>query len=250
MPQTPVEFAFAFTVILLAGFVRGYGGFGFSMITVVGLTLLYPPAVIVPAVLLLEVLASAYLIAGVWHKINWPALLWLSIGVLVGTPAGVWLLAFLPEHLLKICIAVIIGVLALLMRMGFRIKRKIGKGETLATGVVSGVINGSSALGGPPVVLFFFSSPGGADVSRASLIAFFLGTDIIAAGVCTVAGLLSLETLHICLVFLLPMGIGLAAGKRSFLQTDQTAFRKKVMLYLIVLSGILLAKTIWDTYGT
>ena len=113
MPQTPAEFAFAFTVILLAGYVRGYGGFGFSMITVVGLTLLFPPAVVVPVVLLLEVLASAFLIAGVWHKINWPALLWLSIGVLVGTPAGVWLLGFLPEHLLKICIAIIIGVLAL-----------------------------------------------------------------------------------------------------------------------------------------
>jgi uncharacterized membrane protein YfcA len=248
MPQTPAEFILSFAIILLAGYVRGYGGFGFSMITVVGLTLLFPPAVVVPVVLLLEVLASAFLIAGVWHKINWPALLWLSIGVLAGTPAGVWLLGFLPEHLLKICIAIIIGVLAMLMRMGFRIERKIGKGGTLATGVASGVINGSSALGGPPVVLFFFSSAGGADASRASLIAFFLGTDIIAAGVCAVAGLLSVQTLRICLVFLLPMGIGLATGKRSFMQADQTDFRKKVMLYLILLAGLLLVKTVWDMY--
>lgn len=46
----------------------------------------------------------------------------------------------------------------------------------------------------------------------------------------------------------LPMGIGLAAGKRSFLQTDQTAFGKKAMLYLILLAGLLLAKTVWDVY--
>ena len=59
MPQTPAEFVFSFAIITLAGYVRGYGGFGFSMITVVGLTLLFPPAVVVPVVLLLEVLASA-----------------------------------------------------------------------------------------------------------------------------------------------------------------------------------------------
>ncbi len=82
------------------------------MITVAGLSLLFPPAVIVPGVLLLEIVASSYLIADVWRKIDWPALLRLSVGMLLGTPAGVWLLGFLPEHLLKISIAVVVAVLA------------------------------------------------------------------------------------------------------------------------------------------
>lgn len=248
MPRTPAEYTFFVTVIILAGYVRGYGGFGFSMITVAGLSLFFPPAVIVPGVLLLEIVASAYLVAGVWRKVDWTALLWLSGGVILGTPAGVWVLGSMPEHLLKIAIAIAVALLAGLLRVGFRPSRKIGKGGTLATGVVSGIFNGSAAVGGPPVVLFFFSSPAGADISRASLIAYFLGTDIIAAGTSAGMGLLTLDSLRLFLVALIPMGIGLAVGKRTFFQTDQAVFRKRVMLYLILLSGLLLVKTVWDIY--
>lgn len=248
MPQTPVEYGFFVIVILLAGYVRGYSGFGFSMITVAGLSLLFAPAVIVPAVLLLEIVASVYLIAGVWRKVDWPVLAWLAGGVLVGTPAGVWLLGFLPEHLLKIAIAVVVAGLAVLFRTGFRPRRNLGRGGILATGAVSGIFNGSAAVGGPPVVLFFFSSPGGADISRASLIAYFLGTDILAAGACTGMGLLTMDSLRLFLAALIPTGIGLAFGKRIFFRTDQAVFRKKVMVYLILLSGLLLVKTVWDVY--
>jgi len=126
--------------------------------------------------------------------------------------------------------------------------RPWGKGGTVATGLVSGVFNGSTALGGPPVVLFFFSSPGGVDISRASLIAFFLGTEIVAIGTFAGMGLMTVESVRLFLTALIPMGVGLVAGKRSFIQTDQTVFRKKVMLYLMVLAGLLFAKTILETF--
>jgi len=249
MPQTPLEFVFFAVVIMLAGYVRGYGGFGFSMITVAGLSLLFAPTVIVPAVLLLEIMASAYLIIGVWRKINWPALLWLSAGVIAGTPIGVWLLGFLPEHQLKIAISGVVALLAGLLHSGYRPRQAIGRGGTLVTGTMSGIFNGSAAVGGPPVVLFFFSSPGGVDVSRASLIAYFLGTDIIAVGTCAGMGLLTGDHLCLFLMALVPMGLGLAVGKRTFFKTDQDVFRKKVMLFLVLLSGLLLTKTIWDMHG-
>jgi len=47
--------------VLVAGYVRGYGGFGFSMITVATLSLFRAPAQVVPVVLLLEVAASLFL---------------------------------------------------------------------------------------------------------------------------------------------------------------------------------------------
>jgi uncharacterized membrane protein YfcA len=134
------------------------------------------------------------------------------------------------------------------MHRGLHLKHKAGTGGVLATGVVSGLLNGSAAVGGPPAVLFFFSSPVGVDVSRASLIAFFLGTDIIAVGTCAGMGLLSGAAVRLFLILLLPMGIGLLAGNRSFLKVDPSVFRKKVMLYLFLLSGFLLAGTLLDFY--
>ena len=41
-----------------AGIVRGFSGFGFSALTVAGISLFMAPAAVVPAVLVLEILAS------------------------------------------------------------------------------------------------------------------------------------------------------------------------------------------------
>ena len=45
---------FSFATVVVAGYVRGYGGFGFSMITVAALSLFFAPVQVVPVVLLLE----------------------------------------------------------------------------------------------------------------------------------------------------------------------------------------------------
>ena len=61
MNQSIALMLFFFATVLMAGYVRGYGGFGFSMITVAALSLICPPAQVVPVVLLLEVAASLFL---------------------------------------------------------------------------------------------------------------------------------------------------------------------------------------------
>ncbi|WDP89074.1 MAG: sulfite exporter TauE/SafE family protein [Desulfobacter sp.] len=246
MAGAPVYFIFFVGIILIAAYVRGYSGFGFSMITVAGLSLIYPPATVVPAVLMLEVAASGYLIPGVWKKINWHTLGWLSIGVTAGSPAGVWLLKFLPESLLKIGIAIVVAGLAGLLWTGGEYRRQIGRIGAIGAGWVSGVLTGSAAVGGPPVILFFFSSPTHTEVSRATLIAFFFGSDLIAAAVCGASGLITPPTVKIFLTALVPLVIGIVAGNRGFLKTDPVRFRKRVLIYLILLSGLLLAKSMWE----
>ena len=52
----------AVAIIFGAGIVRGYAGFGFSALSVAGLALLVSPAKIVPAIFVLEVLASISLL--------------------------------------------------------------------------------------------------------------------------------------------------------------------------------------------
>ena len=80
---------YAVACIFAAAVVRGYSGFGFSLLAIISLSLLLPPAEIVPSVFIMEVVASLHLLPGVWRDIHWRALLWLSVGCLVGTPFGV-----------------------------------------------------------------------------------------------------------------------------------------------------------------
>ena len=80
---------YATACVFGAAVVRGYSGFGFSLLTIVSLSLLLPPAQIVPSIFIMEVAASLHLLPGVWRDIHWQALLWLTVGCLVGTPFGV-----------------------------------------------------------------------------------------------------------------------------------------------------------------
>jgi uncharacterized membrane protein YfcA len=85
--------------VFVAGIIRGYSGFGFAMVAVTSMSLVFPPVRVVPTVLILEVLASIRLVPQVWRHIDWSSLRWLLIGSLVATPFGVYLLATIPTKL-------------------------------------------------------------------------------------------------------------------------------------------------------
>ena len=237
---------FTALVILVAGCVRGYGGFGFSMITVAGWSLVLPVDRIVPTVLMLEVGASLFLLPGVWSRVNWAVLAWMLLGVAAGTPLGVWLLGNLEPAPLKMAVAVIIFILALLLSKGFALRRRPGRAGTAAAGAASGILNGAAAIGGPPAILFFFSSLSEAAVSRASLIAYFLVTDVLAGGACLAAGLITLDHARQAALMVLPMVAGLLIGKRAFLRTSEAKFRQRVLVCLMGLAVVMLVRAIWE----
>ena len=235
---------FSGCAILTAGIIRGYSGFGFSMIAVVSLSLVMPPAEIVPVILVLEVVASLWLLPRVWRQIHWRSLSWLSMGVLIGTPAGVYLLTNVSPNSMRAAIAVVVMVLVVLLWCGFSLKTAPGRGKTVITGLVSGVLNGSATIGGPPVILFYLSTSTVAAVSRASLIAFFLGTDIFAFVICLTQGLVTSKTGIMCVSSLIPMLLGLVVGNHFFSRSKADAFREKVLILLMALAVIALLRAI------
>jgi uncharacterized membrane protein YfcA len=242
---TPGSFAFALAVLLIGGFVRGYSGFGASMIWVSGLSLVVAPAVAVPTVLLLEVVASIHLLPKVWRDVHWRSLAWLLAGALVATPFGIMTLARVPADPMRMAIAIIVIIAAVLIWRGFRLETVPGRGAALATGAVSGALNGATTVGGPPVILFFFSSPAGVAMSRASVIAYFLGTDSLASAMAAGQGLVDGTLLLRAAVFLPVVLIGVALGHRRFVTTDAETFRRMVLLLLVTLSAAGLARAMW-----
>ena len=97
-----LEFLFFCGIILFASTVRGFSGFGFSASSVSLLSFILPPKEIVPIILLLEIIASFFMIPSIWKKINWKFVFYLLLGVLIGTPFGVRLLSILKLSLIHI----------------------------------------------------------------------------------------------------------------------------------------------------
>lgn len=233
------------STVLAAGVIRGYSGFGFSMITVVVLSLILPPSQIVPVILVLEVAASAWLLPPVWRHIHWTSLSWLSLGVLVGTPLGIYLLASVPPREMRITIGIVVLLLGAFMWRGFTLLKMPNRLQTSLAGVASGVLNGGTSMGGPPIILFYLSGPAGAAVSRASMIAFFLGTDIFAFGVAMAHGLTTSQTWLLVAIALVPLWAGIWLGSRFFEPEKTETYRRRTIALLMVLAMVALGRTLW-----
>jgi uncharacterized membrane protein YfcA len=219
-----------------AAIVRGYSGFGFSLLAITPLSLLLQPAEIIPPIFMMEVAASASLLHSIWKDIHWRSLLPLSLGCLLGTPAGVWALAWMPAPPMKIALATAVLCTVALLASGYVRKSIPTSAETIATGCVSGLLNGAFGIGGPPVVVFYFNSPAGASITRASLIAFFIGTDSIGLGFLAQQGLVTPEGLYCFLGMVPALLAGQWLGARSFRTSDPARFRRHVLMILAVLA--------------
>lgn len=227
--------ALASGFILIAAIVRGYSGFGFSLLAITALSLILPPAKVIPAIFLLEVAASLHLLPSIWKDVHWGSLAFLMLGALVGTPIGVYALANVPQAQMTLALACFVLAATVLLWRGFSLKTMPSKPATLAVGTATGLANGAFGMGGPPVVLFYFASPAGHAAGRASLIAYFLFTDVVGLGFLSREGLVTKDAALLALVFLPALVAGIWLGSRSFKTADPARFRKIV---LVILAGL------------
>lgn len=228
--------ALSSAAVFLAAIVRGFSGFGFSLLSITAISLILPVKQIVPSIFLLEIAASINLIPGVWREIHWRSLLWLMVGYIIGLPLGGYALIHAPEAPAQIVLGIFVIGTAILMLRGFHLERTPGAPASTATGAASGVLNGAFGIGGPPVVLFYFSTPGAAAIGRASIIFFFLFTDLLGVGYFATQGIVTAQSFVQAALWLPALLIGVWIGARGFRRLSQEAFRRWVLAILIALA--------------
>jgi uncharacterized membrane protein YfcA len=238
--MSAVLIAVSLICVLGAAVVRGFSGFGFSLLSITSLSLVMEPAEIVPSIFMLEIAASLPLLPGIWRDVHWRSIGWLLLGYTVFVPFGVWLLANAPVAPMKLALGLFVIATAALLLKGFALKQMPNRAATLAAGGASGLLNGAFGIGGPPVVLFYFSSPAGAAAGRASVIAFFIATDLLGLGFQAREGLITGTSFWRFLLFLPPLLIGVWIGNRGFKSADPALFRR-IVLWLLVLLAVLTA---------
>ena len=234
--MSPTVIVYGVVCIFLAAIVRGYSGFGFSLLAVTALSLVLPPSVIVPSIFMLEIAASLHLLPSIWKDIHWRSLGPLTLGCLAATPVGVYFLANVPAAPMQVAIAGFVLAATLLMWQGYALKSMPGPVASTAAGAAAGLANGAFGMAGPPVIVFYFASPAGDIAGRASLIAFFIATDTIGLAFLWREGLITLEAATRALTFLPPLVAGVWLGARTFRGTDPAIFRRWVLMILASLA--------------
>lgn len=245
MPSLPLHLIVVnLLIVFAAGIVRGFAGFGFSALCVAGLSLFVPPAQVVPPIFVLEVLASVTLLRGALKDADWPWLSWLALGNALFIPLGVALLAFVPETPLRLLIGALLLLAAVLLRSGLRLALAPTRTVRLATGLVSGFVNGVAAIGGIAVAVLLSTAQMAPVTMRATMIILFLFTDlyalawagIVSVGIETGNALLGADTLRWALWLAPAMLAGIWVGQRSFAGVSPTQFRRHVLNLLILIA--------------
>ncbi|WP_336785463.1 sulfite exporter TauE/SafE family protein [Paenibacillus sp. MMO-177] len=229
------ELVFIFMIVLLAGFVQGLTSFGFALISMPLLVKLIPMQQAVPVVVALSLFTNvAVLYSSRKHiriKQIWPLL----AASLLAAPLGTYALLYVPANALKLGAGLLVAVVSILMLSGKSFP--LGRLAYVPVGAVSGFLNGSISMSGPPVALFLTNQGLDKMTFRANITAYALILNIITIGTYAYEGLLN-ETAMKTVGWAVPaLIIGVVIGIKAVGRLNDKLF-KTIALWLILITGI------------
>ena len=227
-----------FISILLASFTQGITGFGFALIAVPLLSLFIPEIRnITPIIVIYSFLTNIVIVYKSRCYIDFKKIIPLITFGILATPIGTLMLIYVKARTLKIAVGLIITITAFAMLKNFKIKIKNEKLSYGIVGLFSGLLNGSTGLSGPPVVLFLTNQHIDKDIFRANLTFYGIATNIFAIMIFIMEGIINIPVLHFTIFYFPALLIGVFLGIRLSAKINEIIFRK-LTIYLIALLGL------------
>jgi len=228
-------FAAVATCVAVAAFVQGTTGVGFALIVapIVGLV---APALLPVCLLVLMLPLNVYVAWRERAALDRSGARWITLGRFVGTFGGLWILAALPASALNLLIgaATILAAAATLVLPAFR----AGRHSFIAAGLVTGVTETATGIGGPPLALVYQHHA--AAVLRSTIAFCFLVGELISLALLAVAGRTSATQFEVALLLVPPLALGALLSRYVHHRLDGRVLRAFVLGFAIVSGAVLL----------
>lgn len=234
----PIESFYIIALAVAAGaLIQGATGMGFALIVAPVMGLLEPK--LLPICLLVLMLPLNTVIA--WREreaIDLRGTSWITLGRIFGTFGGVWVLFWLPLSQLNLLIGVstIAACLATWLAPSF----VPGRRAFVSTGIITGITETATGIGGPPLALVYQHSP--VATLRGSVALCFLIGEVISLVVLAAGGHLQAEQLSPLLGLCVPLAVGLLASHWARSVLDEHRLRRFVLLFAFVSGALLLVQ--------
>jgi len=166
-----VELLLFIITISFACFLQGIIGFGFALVAT-PLALIYlEKETVVSSMLIVSLALNGFLVKKIRRPIDSRLVIPLFLASLIGMPIGVWVLKTISMDLMKILVGSLAIVFTLIL---YFTKSRLPKNNLLSitAGFISGLLNTSTSMSGPPVVLFLASQDLSRNKFRKTLAAF------------------------------------------------------------------------------
>ncbi|GAA0582084.1 sulfite exporter TauE/SafE family protein [Halomonas salifodinae] len=218
----------------VAAFIQGAVGIGFALVVAPVMGLLRPDLLPV-ALLILMLPLNGYVGLRERDAIDWKGVGWVSLGRLPGTLAGLGILVVMSADGLNQVIgaSTILAVLAGLFAPVFQPNRS----ACAAVGLVTGVTETATGVGGPPLALLYQHRPG--PVLRATIALCFLVGELISLAILALAGQFQPHQWLWALALLPALAVGSIASRLVHHRLDARRMRLGVLTFALI-SGIVL----------
>ncbi len=224
-------------VLLLACTLQGITGFGQSLMAVPILITFISPRTVAPLMLLAGTVLNLILALNARRHIQ-PGRFWpLILGGVMGVPFGMLSLLLLPSGTIRIAVGLMIILFSILLILGFSLRIKRERPALFPVGFVSGLLNGSVTMSGPPVILFFTNQELGKEEFRANLILYFLILNLFTIPVFFAGGLFHSDLITAFLLLIPVLILASLLGIHLSGKLPRDIFRK-VALVIVTLAGI------------
>ncbi|WP_439814680.1 sulfite exporter TauE/SafE family protein [Zavarzinia sp. CC-PAN008] len=229
---------------LAAGLARGFSGFGAALVFMPLGSALIGPAMAAPLLLVIDALTTMPLIPNAWRLGDRRAAALMTLGALVGVPAGTWLLAHGdPLALRWFVVALVLAMLALLVS-GWRYRGQPRAAATVGVGVLAGFGSGAAQTGGPPVVAYWLGGALPVREARASIVLYFAVATVLTGISYGAGGLVTADLLAPGLITAPAFGLGVLLGARAVPGASEVAFRR--ICYAMIATSALVSLPVLD----
>jgi len=218
--------------VLIAAFVQGSTGLGFALISGPVIGMVAPR--LLPVFLLIQMIPlNGYVTWRERHALDGAGTTWISLGRLAGTFGGLGVLILVSEQRLSLLVGVstVLAVLMTLLAPSF----EPGKWAFLTAGLVTGVTETSTGVGGPPLALVYQHRP--AAVLRSTVAACFLIGEVISLVVLAVSDSISSDQLQTAFLLLPAVIVGALLSRLVHHRLDGRMMRYLVLGFGLV-SGV------------
>ena len=223
-------------VILVASFLQGLSGFGFSLLAVPLLAVLVGAKEAVVLADTVALLATGGMAVRMRRWVDRPLAARVLLGSVIGMPIGLLVILEFDESALRALIGIVVLVFVGLLAGGWTLHRS-SRALDVGAGVVSGLLNTSVGTSGPPVVLLLTARGLPRDHFRATTSAVFGVSAVVAIVLFAVTGQYTRD-IWIAFLWSLPaLPAGWLLGDRVSSRLGQARFRS-VILGLLACTGV------------
>lgn len=232
----------SFIIVFISAFVQAITSFGSALVSMSLLPFLFPMNFVTPLVALNGTCITALNFLRLHQHFDPKKIKPLIIGAIPGIPTGIYLLVNLPENIIKTTLALVIIGYALYSLINtyssFTISHKAGYGFGFFAGCLGGAFN----TDGPPIVIYITSQNWTKDEMNISLSSYFLFSGFTLVTMHTIGGLLTKHVAFSFITLLPAIFLGVYAGSIIYKNINQEAFKRIVLLLLIIVAIALIIK--------